>query len=156
MARTGSGTIYGTYADRGITATGSSHGQLTIDGDHRKLSGRQEIELGSLFDGGGEKSLTAFDWIDVTGNVELPGLLDVKLIDGFKLHRGNALNFLRVGGVLTGQYEGLGEGDRVDHFEGRDLFMTYRSGNGNEVALFTNVVPEPTTLLIWSMLAAWG
>ena len=39
---------------------------------------------------------------------------------------------------------------------GQDLFITYRVGGGNDVVLFTNAVPEPTTVLIWSMLAGLG
>jgi len=105
-----------------------------------------EIELGGLLDGGGDKSLTEYDWLDVTGNVELAGTLDVSLIDGFDLHRGNVFNFLRVGGILSGQYDGLGEGDLVGNFGGQDLFITYGGGDGNDVALYT--VPEPTTLLL--------
>ena len=65
-----------------------------------------------------------------------------------------SFNILRVGGTLTGQYDGLDEGSRVDNFSGQDLFITYAGGDGNDVTLFT--VPEPTTVLIWSMLAGLG
>ena len=79
------------------------------------------------------------------------------MIDGFELHRGNVFNFLRVGGTLSGQYEGLDEGALVGNFGGQDLFITYGGmGDGGGVALFTNAVPEPTTVLIWSMLAGLG
>ena len=152
----GTGHIIGSYTDHGQTKPGNSAGVLTIDGDYFKVEGSKEIELGGLFDGGGDKSLTDHDWLDVTGNVDLVGTLDVKLIDGFKLHRGNVFNFLRVGGTLTGQYDGLGEGDLVRNFGGQDLFITYGGGDGNDVALFTNAVPEPTTAIIWSMLAGLG
>ena len=152
----GSGHIIGSYTDHGITKPGNSSGVMTIDGDYFKRAGSKEIELGGLFDGDGYNSLTEFDWIDVTGNVELAGLLNVELIDGFELHRGNWFEILRVGGTLTGQYDGLGEGDLVGHFGGQDLFITYGGGDGNDVALFTNAVPEPTTVLIWSMLAGLG
>ena len=152
----GSGTIKGNYTDHGQTKPGNSAGVMTIDGDYFKVEGSKEIELGGLFDGGGDKSLTEHDWVDVTGNVELAGTLDVSLIDGFELHRGNVFNFLRVGGTLSGQYDDLGEGDLVGNFGGQDLFITYGGGDGNDVALFTNAVPEPTTVLIWSMLAGVG
>ena len=152
----GSGQIIGSYTDHGQTKPGNSAGVITIDGDYFKVDGSKEIELGGLFDGGGDQSLTEYDWLDVTGNVELAGTLDVSLIDGFNLHRGNAFNFLRVGGILSGQYDGLGEGDLVGNFGGQDLFITYGGGNGNDVGLFTNAVPEPTPVLIWSMLAGLG
>ena len=152
----GSGTIKGNYTDHGHTKPGNSAGVMTIDGDYFKVDGTKEIELGGLFDGGGDKSLTEHDWLDVMGDVDLAGTLDVKLLGGFELHRGNVFNFLRVGGTLTGQYDGLGDGDLVGNFGGQDLFITYGGGDGNDVVLFTNAVPEPTTVLIWSMLAGVG
>jgi hypothetical protein len=142
----GSGHIKGRWIDHGKFKPGNSAGVMTIDGDYFKVEGSKEIELGGLLDGDGDKSLTEFDWIDVTGNVELAGLLNVSLIDGFELHRGNTFEFLRVGGTLTGQYDGLGEGDLVGNFGGEDLFITYTAGDGNDVALYT--IPEPTTLLL--------
>ena len=42
-------------------------------------------------------------------------------------------------------------------FSGQDLFITYGGmGDGGGVALYTNAVPEPTTVLVWSMLAGLG
>ncbi len=153
----GSGAIKGSYTDHGHTKPGNSAGVMTIDGDYFKVAGSKEIELGGLFDGGGDNALAEFDRIDVTGNVELAGKLHAQLIDGFKLHRGQVFEFIRVGGILSGQYEGLGEGALVGNFGGQDLFITYGgTGDGGGVALYTNAVPEPTTVLIWSMLAGLG
>ena len=75
-------------------------------------------------------------------------------IDDFELAEEMSFNILRVGGTLTGQYDGLDEGSLVGNFSGQDLFITYAGGDGNDVTLFT--VPEPTTVLIWSMLAGLG
>ena len=144
------GKIIGSLNDYGVTSPGEGEGAgvMTIDGDYFKVAGSKEIKLAGLYD---------YDRIDVTGNVELAGTLDVKLVDGFELHRGNWFDFLTVGGTLTGQYDGLGEGDLVGNFGGQDLFITYGGmGDGGGVALFTNAVPEPTTVLIWSMLAGLG
>ena len=155
----GTGWIVGDVTDAGMMAPGDGAGVMTIDGDYFKVDGSKEIELGGLFDGGGDHAITEFDWIDVTGNVELAGLLNVSLIDGFekRINRGQVFEFLRVGGTLSGQYEGLGEGALVGNFGGQDLFITYGGmGDGGGVALFTNAVPEPTTVLIWSMLAGLG
>ena len=152
----GNGKIIGDLTDYGVTRPGNTAGVMTIDGDYFKVEGSKEIELGGLFDGGDDKSLTEHDWLDVGGNVELAGTLTVSLLGGFDLHRGNVFNFLRVGGTLSGQYEGLDEGALVGTFGDQDLFITYVGGDGNDVALFTNVVPEPATVLIWSMLAGLG
>ena len=70
--------------------------------------------------------------------------------DGFELAEGMSFNILRIGGTLTGQYDGLGEGDLVGNFGDEDLFITYDGSDGNDVTLFT--VPEPTMALTWSML----
>ena len=155
----GDGKIIGNHSDYGVTSPGNSAGVMTIEGDYFKVDGSKEIELGGLFDGGGDNALAEFDRIDVTGNVELAGLLNVSLIDGFekRINRGQVFEFLRVGGTLSGQYDGLGEGALVGNFGGQDLFITYGGmGDGGGVALYTNAVPEPTTVLIWSMLAGLG
>ncbi len=142
----GSGSIKGSYTDHGHTEPGNSAGVMTIDGEYFKVEGSKEIELGGHFDGGGDKSSTEHDWLDVTGNVELAGTLEVLLIDGFELAEGMSFNFLRVGGTLTGEYDGLSEGGLVGNFSGEDLFITYAAGSGNDVAIYT--IPEPTTLLL--------
>ena len=144
----GSGHIKGSYTDHGKTEPGNSAGGMTIDGDYFKRAGSKHVGLGGLFDGGGVKSLTESDWIDVTGNVELAGLLDVKLIDGFELHWDNTFDILRVGGTLTGQYDGLGERALVGNFGGQYLFITYGDGDGNDVSLYTNAVPEPSSMTL--------
>ena len=86
----GGGKIKGSYTDHGHIKPGNSAGVMTIDGDYFKVDGTKEIELGGLFDGGGDHAITEFDWIDVTGNVELAGQLHVELIDGFekRINRG--------------------------------------------------------------------
>ena len=149
----GGGTILGHINDSGTLSPGTlspgtSADIVTIDGNWIKTGGSKEVDLGGLFSGGSDKSRTEFDWVDVTGNVELAGLLDVQLIDGFNLFRGMSFDILRVGGTLTGQYDGLGEGALVGNFGGEDLFITYTAGDGNDVSLYTNPVPEPTTLLL--------
>lgn len=161
----GVGLIQGSFADYGQIQPGNtngvvaidgelSKGVLTIDGDLSKVDGSMVIELAGLFDGGGDKFLTEYDWLDVMGNAELGGTLDVSLIDGFELQGGDVFNVLRVDGTLSGQYDGLGEGGLVGNFGGQDLFITYSGGDGNDVALFTNAVPEPAAVLSWSILAA--
>ena len=139
----GGGTILGGYTDHGVISPGQSAGVLTIVGHLVKAEGSKTIELGGLSDGDGDKSLTEYDLLDVTGNVELAGTLDVLLIDGFELVEGMSFNFLRVGGTLIGEYDGLSEGALVGQFGGEDLFITYAAGDGNDVGLFTKAVPGP-------------
>ena len=126
----------------------SSAGVLTTEGNYYKRGGSHEIELGGLFDGGGDKSLTEFDWLDVTGDVELAGALEVYLIDSFELLAEMSFDILNVGGTLTGEYDGLDEGHKVGSFSGTNLYITYAGGNGNDVTLFSRAVPEPAAVLL--------
>ena len=130
----------------------SSAGVLTTEGNYYKRAGSHEIELGGLFDGGGNKALTEFDWLDVTGDVELAGTLEVYLIDSFELLAGMSFDILKVGGTLTGEYDGLGEGHKVGSFSDTNLYITYAGGNGNDVTLYSQAagpaIPEPATLLL--------
>ena len=49
---------------------------------------------------------------------------------------------MEVGNSLQGRFFGLNEGELVGNYGGRDLFITYSAGTGNDIALFT-AVPEP-------------
>ncbi len=86
--------------------------------------------------------------MDVTGDVELAGVLDVYLINSFELLAGMSFEILNVGGTLTGEYDGLDEGHKVGSFSGTNLYITYAGGDGNDVTLYSRAVPEPTTLLL--------
>jgi hypothetical protein len=144
----GTGHITGNVYGSGTIAPGNSAGVFTIDGHLTHYDGGHQIELGGHFHGGGDKALTEFDWLDVTGNVELAGVLDVYLIDSFELLAGMSFEILKVGGTLTGQYDGLDEGRKVGSFSGTNLFITYAGGDGNDVTLFSRAVPEPAALLL--------
>jgi hypothetical protein len=144
----GEGHITGHVSGSGTIAPGNSSGVLTIDGHLTHYDGGHQIELGGHFHGGGDNSLTEFDWLDVTGDVELAGTLEVYLIDSFELLAGMSFDILKVGGTLTGQYGGLDEGLKVGSFSGTNLYITYAGGNGNDVTLFSRAVPEPAALLL--------
>ncbi|MBB6429109.1 PEP-CTERM sorting domain-containing protein [Algisphaera agarilytica] len=98
-----------------------------------------EIELAGL-------ALGEFDRLEILQDLEIDGLLDIKLIDGFTLDLNQEFVILDVMGTTTGQFLGLGEGDLVDTFDGTDLFISYVAGDGNDVSLFA--VPEPTSLVL--------
>ena len=100
----------------------------------------------SLFEIGGSGS-GEFDQILVTGDLALAGVLDIQAINGFQLSHNDHFLIAQVDGVLSGTFEGFHEGDRVAHFNGLDLFITYMSGDGNDVALFS-AIPEPASLVV--------
>jgi len=84
----------------------SSGGTLT-----NQSGGSKEIELGGYFHGGGDKSLTEFEWLTVTGDVQLAGTLNVHLIDGFKLLAGMSFKILHGGVDATEKQQVHGEGN---------------------------------------------
>ena len=99
------------------------------------------VELGGLLEG-------EYDCVQVAGDVTLDGALSASPVNGFALAPNQAFEILDVGGALAGQFAGLDEGGLVGTF-GRDLFITYAAGDGNDVALFT--VPEPATLALLAL-----
>ncbi len=102
------------------------------------------IELGGL--GFGE-----FDQLFVTGDLNLAGDLMVSLIDGHMLGAGQQYLIGDVGGLLSGQFNGLGEGALVGVFSGHETFISYSGGSGNDITLFT-AVPEPNTLFLLTLV----
>lgn len=100
------------------------------------------IELGGL--GVGE-----FDQFIVTGDFNLAGELFVSLLDDHTLAADQEYLIADIFGDLFGQFAGLEEGDLVGTFGGRQLFISYTAGDGNDIGLFT-AIPEPgsTSLLI--------
>ena len=115
-----------------------------------------EIELGGLLDGGDNKADTTFDWLDVSGDVSLAGTLSVSLLSDFTLSDRDYFNIIRVGGALSGQFDGLGEGGLVGEYGELDLFITYGGGDGNDVVLYVNSIPEPGSAILLMMLAGVG
>jgi hypothetical protein len=53
---------------------------------------------------------------------------------------------------LSGRYDGFGDGDLVGNFGGPGLFISDTAGGGNNMGLYTNAVPEPTTVLICRLM----
>ncbi len=139
----GTGSWVGNFQDQGILKPGNSAGVFTVDGSLIK-SGTVGIELGGVFDGGGDNFLTEYDWLDISGDLELSGFLNVSFINDFALVDLYTFDIIRVGGSLTGQFDGLDEGAVVGNFGGVDLYITYKGGDGNDISLYnSSSVPEP-------------
>ena len=110
---------------------GQLAGTTAMTGDYTVNAGSLEINLGGLVAG------NEHDYLDIFGNVTLGGTLDVSLIDAFTLSPGQAFEIVDVGGLLSGTFSGLGEGDVVGSFGGTDLLISYMGDDGNDVVLFT-------------------
>jgi hypothetical protein len=92
-------------------------------------------------------SLGAFDQLLIAGDLSLNGLLNVELIDGHRLSANELYLIGDIAGVRSGQFQGLDEGALVGNFSGRDLFITYTAGDGNDIGLFT-AIPEPSAAVL--------
>jgi T5SS/PEP-CTERM-associated repeat protein len=118
--------------DGGTLLIGGSPGAMAVTEDYTFNAGMLEIELGGLTQG------TQYDFLEVTGDVNLAGgSLDVSVLSPFTLAAGQVFDILNVGGTLSGEFAGLGQGAVVGNFGGTNLYITYLAGDGNDVALVT-------------------
>jgi hypothetical protein len=146
--QTGAGNFTGPgvveYA--GDLRPGNSPASIHYEGDvFFNSSVRSFFELGGLATG-------QFDQLSIDGDFNVDGSLFVSLINGHTLGANEMYLIGDVGGSLLGQFNGLGEGDLVGNFGGRDLFITYAAGTGNDIGLFT-AVPEPGSFAALLMVA---
>lgn len=144
--QTGAGNFTGTgvveYA--GDLRPGNSPASISYEGDvFFNNSVRSFFELGGL-------NVGQFDQLLIDGDFNVDGSLFVNLINGHTLGANEFYQIAEVGGILSGQFHGLDEGDLVGTFGGRDLFISYSQGNGNGIALYT-AVPEPSGSMLLSI-----
>ncbi len=109
------------------------------------------MEPGSILDI--EMSSTAIGFVDVAGHAHLDGLIQFDFVDGFVAAHHGTYDILTAASIeLTPGY-GLDQ----SAFSGGGMQFDWSivdGGNGQILRLMT--VPEPATLLIWSLLAGLG
>ena len=71
----------------------------------------------------------------VGDNINLSGKLEVQLFYGFKPEMGDTFQVITAIDSLSGQFEGLAEGESVAIFDGISLSISYQGGDGNDVVL---------------------
>jgi hypothetical protein len=121
----------------GEISPGFSAGSLVIDGDlQHESDGVLRIQLG------GDVPGSQYDQLNVLGDLQLAGQLQIEFIDGFTLQESDIFEIIDVGGSLAGTFEGLQQDDLVGQFNGVNLYIRYDWGDGNDVALYT----EPSGL----------
>ncbi len=125
-------TILGSVTG-GASGAASFVGENSVGGNLTMATGDSlSIRLGGALPGD-------FDTLTVGGNTGLAGALNVSLQGGFTPSPGDVFEFVEVGGLLTGEFNGLTENALVGNFGGTDLFVTYTGGDGNDVALFAPI-----------------
>ena len=151
---TGSGShtvFFGNQSGAGsFTGTGTVfyHGDLRPGNSPAAISHEGNVVLGSsantLIELAGFAS-GQFDQLMVAGDLDIDGSLEVVAIKGFELGWNQEFVIAEVGGALSGEFDGLGEGDLVANLNGIDLFITYQGGDGNDVSLLS-AIPEPNSV----------
>ncbi|WP_417377158.1 beta strand repeat-containing protein, partial [Gimesia maris] len=126
-------------------APGSSPGQVVIDGD-LKLDGNDivDIEVNGTIAG------TEYDQFIVNGDLALGGAM-LNLIDGHTPDVAESYILIKNDGPnpVTGTFNGYPEGHEFTDFlgvGGLSAFLTYSGGDGNDVAIYTEV-PNPVVTI---------
>jgi len=117
----GSGEFAGTVVNHGLLGPGHSPGIQNFDSFTQDASGTLEIEIGGLTAGPGDSVVdNGYDQINVAGQAQLDGTLEISLINGFEPSAGDTFDFLTFDSV-EGKFaegEGLyGFGDGTLFFE---------------------------------------
>jgi hypothetical protein len=147
----GNGRIDGDIVIDGTLSPGNSAGQISMRGSlDMNSTARFEVELGGLLP-------IQYDGIFVFGNVELDGVLDVKLINGFNLSDGDEFLIVQSSRNIAGHFLNLPDESLVGRFGNQDLFISYNS-SGGDVTLFSRLssVPEPRSAVLAGLIAGSG
>ena len=154
---TGSGKISGNYVNYGIISPGNSAGGKLFDGTlTHQDKGLTSIELGGDSDASRDRVKSEYDFIDITGDLIINGgLLEVSLINDFKLNQNQEFIITKLDGELKGHYDGLQEGASVGQFESIhgfsiDLHISYMAGDGNDIGLYTEPFTNPEMIFGYS------
>jgi len=133
--------------DGGTLAPGASTGITGIAGDYDFNAGFLEIEIA----GDGGIPGVDFDFVNVLGNADLDGTLQALLLGPYQPVQGTTFDVLTAGDITLGGTFALDS----TLTGGQWLYNVIPGGNG-EILQLTAIVPEPSTLLIWSLLVGLG
>ena len=147
-SRTSSAVVLGEFSGAGGFTGG---GDLFLLGDLRPGNSPDSVLLdGNVFLGASTLSEFEFagmlpgdfDHMRVTGDLNLGGQLLVSLLDGFQFRYNQEFIVGEVDGQLLGQFVGLAEGSLIGTYGGKELFISYMAGDGNDIGFYT-AIPEP-------------
>ncbi len=146
----GSGTINGNAVNEGSFNPGNSPGELLISGDFAQTApGVLNIEIGGLLPG------EEYDVLNITGNADLGGTLDVGLYDlggsPFKPSLGDTFDFLKAESI-TGSFDFLALASLGDGLGWRLDYLTDEIGTTDVARLSVtgiSAVPAPATVWLF-------
>ncbi len=151
----GSGTIKADVTNAGSIFPGSSPGLLTIDGALTLQStSLLTFELGGLTQG------AQYDSINVLGNLNLNGDIDILFIDGFQNTISGSDNFILMNALtLEGAFSNAPNGTSFETAIGYSFILNYGVGSpfsATQVVLTDFVIPEPSTYALWLGMILFG
>lgn len=134
----GTGTIQGDLNNSGTLSPGNSPGNIKISGDYNSsATANKLIELGGTTEDFGPSADSNHDWLHIMGDATLNGSLNVQTIEGFELTTNQRFEVITIDGERSGKFNELNEGDCVLESNNICLKITYASGDGNDIALYT-------------------
>ncbi|HWQ25137.1 MAG TPA: LEPR-XLL domain-containing protein, partial [Chlorobaculum sp.] len=99
---TGSGALTGDLVNDGVVAPGNSPGHQQVSSFTQTADGTLLIELEGKSIAG-----TDYDWLDITGNANFGGKLQVSLLHDYKPTVGDTFDIITFGGSATGRFTNL-------------------------------------------------
>ena len=144
----GSGTILADVTNAGFLSPGNSPGILTINGALTlQPTSVISFELGGTLQG------DLYDSINVLGDLNLNGDIDVLFIDGFQSTISGSDNFILMSATtLAGAFGAVPNGTRFAIDGGYSFILNYGVGSpfsANQVVLTGFIIPEPSTYALW-------
>ncbi len=132
-------SFHGNLVNQGGTlAPGASAGGTTIVGDYTQQNGATlAIEIG------GTAAVTEYDFVSVSGNVLLDGLLELSLLDSFTPSQLDTFTVLTAGS-LAGFFDNATPGARLDTVGGEGSFLVDIDFGTDQIVLrdfLANTVP---------------
>lgn len=111
---TGSGEVDNQVINNGLVSPGNSPGVQNLLSFTQGFSGTTLIEIGGLTPGAGSTNIDdGYDQINITGEADLNGTLEIDLINGFVPSVGDSFQVLTFGSVIGdfASYEGINLGN---------------------------------------------
>jgi hypothetical protein len=134
-------TGQGTVAFRNFVSTGAEPSVIEFEGDV-DFAGSFFSRLTIQLEGTAQDE---FDQFIIAGDANLGGFFQVALTNGHTLGPGQEYLIMRIAGQSEGEFRSLTEGALVRTFGDQSLYISYRAGDGNDVALYTtSLVPGDT------------
>ena len=133
------GRLLGNVSNQGVHSIINSEYTSHVDGDYDHSSGTFLVGL----DDDSFNELTSKYMIDISGDLILNGRLELDDVQNLSLSVNSNVDMIKIGGDLTGTFDGLPEGALVQVYQSKDgeyhdIRISYKGGDGNDISLVTS------------------